>query len=175
MTTHFIWTTNSTGNSLFLQFLNSINSGSDTVSGRYSFIGCGGGYDPTVPTSFGSTVSGNYSSVVGGRCNMVSGNYSAILGGAYNTIAAGATYSSILGGYGNTITAGYSNSFIAGSGITVGALAGQGVPNALHVNGLWANGFPMWTSGPTPKQDTIFVVPVSTTPPTGIQGQLFIA
>jgi len=56
--------------------------------------------------------------------------------------AQGGAFSSILGGSGNTIGAGYNNAHIIGSGIVLGP--GVGNPNSLHINGLWANGIPLW-------------------------------
>jgi hypothetical protein len=77
-------------------------------------------------------------------------------------------YSSILGGSGNN-DGGLNNVFIAGSGINAGAV---GIPNALHVNGLWANGLPV--NPATAPPGTVFI---STTPvlPAWATGFLMIA
>lgn len=102
----------------------------------------------------------------GGQQNAVSGDFSAILGGRNNIVSG--TDSSIVGGNGNN-DSGLNNVHIAGSGIAaVNA-------NALHVNGLWANGLPVWVAGPVPGgPGTVFVVPVGVVPPAGIAGALYI-
>ncbi|MBE2290029.1 MAG: hypothetical protein IAE95_10765 [Chitinophagaceae bacterium] len=58
-------------------------------------------------------------------------------------------------------------------GIALGP--GVGNPNSLHINGLWANGIPVYLGGPLPNAGTVFILPVGAPPPPGIAGALYIA
>ena len=75
-----------------------------------------------------------------------------------------ANYSAILGGSGNS-DSGYSNAFIAGSGIVLSATVGN--PNSLHVNGLWANGVPVYPAGFPYNAGPVFSAPIGITPTAG--------
>ena len=79
----------------------------------------------------------SHSVVSGGHGNVITGSCSVIAGGFHNTVFG--SYSSILGGSLND-DGGLNNVFIAGSGINAGVV---GIPNALHVNGLWAGALPV--------------------------------
>lgn len=80
-------------------------------------------------------------------------------------------FSSILGGQNNN-DGGFANAHIAGSGIALGP--GVGNPNSLHINGLWANGIPVFPAGFPYNVGTVFAVPVGAPPPPGIAGALYI-
>ena len=102
----------------------------------------------------------------GGTNNTVSGNCSVIAGGENNVVTG--AYSAILGGNGNN-DGGFANTMIVGSGINAV------VPGALHVNGLWANGLPVYPGfGPGYAPGTVFVLPAATPPPAGAAGTLWI-
>jgi hypothetical protein len=111
----------------------------------------------------------SYSFIGGGKCNTIDCSYSSIAGGFKNTVSG--QYSSILGGNNNN-DGGLNNVFIAGSGINAGAV---GIPNALHVNGLWANGLFLYPGGPLPTPGTVMMVnPAGPFPPLPAM-QLWIA
>ena len=98
----------------------------------------------------GNTVTGACSGIAGGQANQVApgAEWTVIGGGFNNTVSSSGN--AILGGVNNNDTA-LPGVMIAGNNIN--AASGPLIPNALHVNGLWANGIPLWTGvGFTPNQ-----------------------
>ena len=103
---------------------------------------------------------------------------SAIAGGQGNTVAPGAACGFIGGGFNNTVSSsgnailgGVNNNDTALPGVmiagnNINAASGPLIPNALHVNGLWANGLPIYPMVP-PITNQVFKVPVGGPIPAG--------
>ena len=98
-------------------------------------------------------------------------------GGQANQVAPGAEWTVIGGGFNNTVSSsgnailgGVNNNDTALPGVmiagnNINAASGPLIPNALHVNGLWANGLPIYPATIVPNQ--VFKVPVGTLGPAG--------
>jgi len=159
--------------------------GANVICENYaSFIG-GGDHNSIVPGG-GTTYTAYRSFIGGGFENCIQDINAVIAGGIANSILMGASEGVIAGGANNTISGacssilgghnnndgGLANAHIVGSGVALGA--GVGNANSLHVNGLWANGMPVFPAGFPYNVGTVFVVPVGTPPPAGIAGALYI-
>jgi hypothetical protein len=163
--------------------ISSIDSGGENIidNSYASFIGGGdhnhisplGGQQPYVVErdfiggGIGNKIHTQCASIVGGQENVIriAGVHSFIGGGGCNVITG--PCSAILGGAGNS-DGGLANVQIAGSGIAaVNA-------NSLHVNGIWANGIPVYAGGPAPAVGTVFVVTPGGPVPAGASGALWI-
>lgn len=131
----------------------------------YSYVFHGADYSAIVGGQTNEITTNTHNFIGGGIGNTVSGHYSSILGGSGNRVSG--TFSSISGGTGNN-DGGLTNVHIAGSGITAVN------PGSLHVNGLWANGIPVFPAGFPYNAGTVFVVPIGTTPPAAASGALYI-
>ncbi len=112
----------------------------------------------------GNTVTGACSGIAGGEANQVApgAEWTVIGGGFNNTVSSSGN--AILGGVNNNDTA-LPGVMIAGNNIN--AASGPLIPNALHVNGLWANGLPLWTGGLGFTINQVFKVPYGMPGPAG--------
>jgi hypothetical protein len=159
------WITNSSSPPIFPSGATQSWSSSNRKNlSSHNFDIIGGGQDNYIAPGV------RHGSILGGNRNHLLGSCS-FIGGGTNNISSGAC-SAILGGQGNN-DGGFNDTFIVGSGINVGAV---GIPNALHVNGLWANGLPTYAGGPPiAPAGTVFILAPGTPAPAWAQGQLWIA
>ena len=104
----------------------------------------------------GNTVTGACSGIAGGETNQIlNGSDHGFIGGGFNNTVS-SSGNAILGGVNNNDTA-LPGVMIAGNNIN--AASGPLIPNALHVNGLWANGIPTWLGSGTFPINQVFRVP----------------
>ena len=100
-----------------------VGGGNNQATGAYSFIGGGGDAGTAVNRN---SVTGDWSSIVGGNSNSIASNanYSFIGGGQSNYIASAITDSFIGSGYGNNVSA---NQTFIGAGLNCQASGGRAV------------------------------------------------
>ena len=142
----------------------------NTASGACSFVGGG---DTNIASSDLSFLGGGYNQIgnaasifIGGGSHVASADHAAIVGGNFNQASGPLTF--IGGGSGNVVTQ-QGNAILGGVNNNDGTLAGvmivgnnipAAIPNALHINGLWANGIPgPYTAPPSFPSGTVWYGP----------------